>query len=491
MINSEFLEGMDIHKAIVEMMDHLEEKGWGKRVTTYKLRDWCISRQRYWGAPIPMIKCPKCDWVPVPENELPVVLPPLSDWKPEGTGKGPLAKVKSFVETKCPKCGGKADRETDVCDTFLDSSWYFLRYTSVKTDVIPSTSTTLSVNSIEGSLSLSENKGSHSREIPPRASLGRNDTQLPWDPEITKKWLPVTQYTGGAEHTVLHLLYSRFVCMAFKDFGLLDFEEPYKHFYAHGLIIAEGAKMSKSKGNIVVPDEYINKYGADTLRAYLMFLGPFDSGGDFRDTGIAGMYRFLSRVWRLVIEVILSRSEGSLRLNRSSNKLRDSFPAKRGQNDKLTRFMHKTIKEVTEDIENLRYNTAIAHIMEYVNEIQKFEIRNSKFEIIKALLLLLAPFAPHMTEELWQRIRQQKFESIHLQLWPEYEKKYLIEDEVTVVIQVNGKLRDSIRIKNQESRIKEKVEDMVRKSERIKKYIEGKTIRKTIFVSGKLINFVI
>ena len=438
MINSGFLNGKDIHDAISLIMDHIEGKGWGKRVTTYKLRDWCISRQRYWGAPIPMIYCSNCGWQAVPEKDLPVLLPPLSDWKPEGTGKGPLAKVKSFVETKCPNCAAQARRETDVCDTFLDSAWYHLRYPSV------------------------------------------NDSNDPWNPEVTKKWLPVTQYIGGAEHTVLHLLYARFIAMAFADLEYLNFEEPYTRFYAHGLIIAEGAKMSKSKGNVIIPDVYIYKYGADTLRTYLMFLGPFDQGGDFRDTGIAGMYRFLNRVWRLAEEFKNRNSEVGIQ-----------------KSERLTRFMHKTIKEVTEDLNNFRYNTAIAHIMEYVNELQNSEFRIQNSELIKTLLLLLAPFAPHMTEELWQNSEvgiqksEGKFRSIHLEKWPEYDAKFLVEDEVTIIVQVNGKVRDTIRIKNQESRIKNKIEEMTIQSEKVKKYLEGKVIKKTIFVPGKLINFVV
>ena len=422
MINSQFLNGKDIHEATRLMMDYLEEKGWGKRVTSYRLRDWCISRQRYWGAPIPMIYCEKCNWQPVPDKDLPVLLPDLSDWKPEGTGKGPLAKVKSFVETKCPKCGGDAERETDVCDTFLDSSWYFLRYPSTRTG------------------------------------------QVAWDKEITKKWLPVEQYTGGAEHTVLHLLYSRFVTMAFKDFGLLDFEEPFENFYAHGLIIAEGAKMSKSKGNIVNPDTYINKYGADTLRTYLMFLGPYDAGGDFRDTGIAGMFRFLGRVWRLANSKVSATG------------------------DNLNRVMHKTIKEVTEDITSLKYNTAIAHIMEYVNAMT--ENNATSRENIKILLLLLAPFAPHLTEELWHNLKLGE-SSIHIYPWPDFDPEYLKEDTVTVVVQVNGKLRGSLVIPSGEAKKQEEVEKAARAAGKVKKYLEGQKIRKTIFVPGRLINFVI
>lgn len=488
MINSEFLNGKDIHTATKIIMNYLEEKGWGKRMTTYKLRDWCISRQRYWGAPIPMVYCHRCasegkswftteeastitkdqiskikvqkdienynlkiknsiqemkGWYPVPEKDLPVLLPDLTNWKPEGTGKGPLAKLPSFIRTKCPECGSEADRESDVCDTFLDSAWYFFRYPSTR---------------------------------------AASSEQVPFDPEITKKWLPVDQYIGGAEHTVLHLLYSRFTTMVFHDLELIDFDEPYKNFYAHGLIIAEGAKMSKSRGNVVRPDDYINKYGADTLRAYLMFLGPFDLGGDFRDTGIAGMYRFLGRVWRLVGEFINSPISVS------------GLPK---DYDKLDKIMHRTIKEVTEDLGKLRYNTALAHIMEFVNALTD----NQKLITdahIKNLLLILAPYAPHMTEELWfriknqeKRIKEEKESSIHLHPWPSYDPKYLVEDTVTIIVQVNGKLRESIRIKNQEARTKDKIEEIAKKSEKVKKYTEGKEIRKVIFVPGKLINFVV
>jgi len=450
-INSDFINGLSSSKAIEKMMDYLEGKGWGKRMTTYKLRDWCVSRQRYWGAPIPMIFCKKCarlgsvsqGWVAVPEKDLPVLLPDLTDWKPEGTGKGPLAKLESFIKTKCPRCGGNADRETDVCDTFLDSSWYFFRYPSIRS-----------------------------------ADSG----QVPWDPEITKKWLPVDQYIGGAEHTVLHLLYSRFVTMAFHDWGLIDFDEPYKNFYAHGLIIAEGAKMSKSKGNIVVPDEYIAKYGADTLRTYLMFLGPFDQGGDFRDTGIAGMYRFLGRVWRLVTEFL---SPKSLKLLKSPN-----------EEDQLNRVMHRTIKEVTEDLEKLRYNTAIAHLMEFVNALSDNRQMITENHI-KSLLLMLAPFAPHMTEELWQKYflspksSPKSLNSIHVSPWPSYDPKYLEEDTVTIIVQVNGKLRETMRLQKTIGYKQQTIEKEARKSEKVAKHLTGKTVRKVIFVPGKLINFVV
>jgi len=550
MVNSGFLDGLDIHKATEKMMDFLTEKGWGKRVTTYRLRDWCISRQRYWGAPIPMIYCQKCaseekswfsaeeaeqnkirntkhetrnkfkkqnsndqnnfgfrisdfgfpdrmaGWFPVPEKDLPVLLPDLSDWKPEGTGKGPLAKVQSFVTAKCPHCGGEAQRETDVCDTFLDSSWYFLRYPSIK---------------IQKSKFKSQNFNSKLK-----SEKNEITNNLPWDKEITKKWLPVSMYIGGAEHTVLHLLYSRFITMAMHDFGFLDFEEPYRQFYAHGVIIAEGAKMSKSKGNIIGPDTYINKYGADALRTYLMFLGPFDMGGDFRDTGILGMHKFLKRVWKLVGDFIAKSDKTTSGVAGCSKAKAMTLPTVK-ESEKLTRFMHRAIKEVTEDLEKLRYNTAIAHIMEYVNEISNFEFRISNLpkEVFQNLLLVLAPFAPHMTEELWFRLQQgvkttsgaagcsgakamtlpmvKKPEntSIHLHPWPSFDPKYLVEDEVVIAVQVNGKLRETVKISNLKSQISKEAEKEAYKSEKVQKYLAGKTIRKVIFVPGKILNFVV
>ncbi|MEK7450802.1 MAG: class I tRNA ligase family protein, partial [Patescibacteria group bacterium] len=333
----------------------LSAKPVGKKVVNYHLRDWLISRQRYWGPPIPMINCSKCGWQPVAEDQLPVLLPDLKDWKPLGTGKSPLANHPEFYETNCPKCKGPAKRETDVSDTFLDSAWYFLRYIGTELD------------------------------------------KKPFEEPRVKKWLPVSMYIGGPEHAVLHLLYSRFIWMVLYDLGYFDFsskgrpasgwDEPFTKFYAHGLIIKDGAKMSKSKGNVVVPDAYIKKYGADVLRCYLMFTGPFNMGGDFRDSGIEGMFRFLKRAWTLVLSV----------------KGKDANPA-------LDIFMHKTIKSVTEDMENLNYNTAIAHLMEYYNELYSFYTKHKMLNVIycKTLVLLLAPLAPHMTEELFQRIKNQE-----------------------------------------------------------------------------------
>jgi len=400
----------------------------GQQVVNYHLRDWLISRQRYWGPPIPMINCPKCGWQPVAEKDLPVLLPDVKDWKPRssqsssGQAKSPLASIKSFVDTTCPKCGGKAERETDVSDTFLDSAWYFFRYIST------------------------ENK------------------KEAWTESRVKKWLPVHMYIGGAEHSVLHLLYSRFLTMVFKDLGFIDFEEPFTRFYAHGLLIKEGSKMSKSRGNVVVPDEYIRKYGADTLRTYLMFLGPFNQGGDFYDSGIEGVFKFLNRVYRLF-------SESKLEEEISKNQLQK---------------MHKTVKKVTEDMENLRFNTAIAKLMEWYNFLAK-QTSTSKDEVL-TFIKLLAPFAPHMTDELHELLKENG--SIHVSSWPAYDSQLVTDEEVTIVIQVNGKLRDSIKIDQNTSKDSKKVEEKAKESLRIKPYI-SQGIKKVIYVEGKILNFVV
>ena len=548
MVNSEFLNGMDIHQATKAMMGYIEKKGWGKRVTTFRLRDWCISRQRYWGPPIPMVNCKKCGWAPVPEKDLPVLLPKVKDWRPKGEGKGPLAKMPEFYKTKCPQCGGEAERETDVSDTFLDSAWYFLRYPSISSG--------------------QKNTSEVARQRPRLLRGGGVVNNIPWDSDVTKKWLPVDMYIGGAEHSVLHLMYSRFLWMVFYDLGYFDFsskgrprpeadqpvaeasgwEEPFKKFRAHGLLISEGAKMSKSKGNVIIPDEYIKKYGADTLRMYLMFLGPFSQGGDFRDEGIIGLYRFLGKVWRMVTcAVPPPRWQAG-----ASAKAMTPRMVGRSKKDFLKRLTHQTIKKVTEDIENLRYNTAIAALMEYFNKMSNVSAkglnhrpiglwprsssgRNLQFsneeykEGIKILLLLLAPFAPFITEELWQRFNKKEsdkdtpgvgfdspgvedFNSIHLQPWPEYDKNLIKEEEVTVVVEINGKVRSQMAFKVQPQRTltssrglrprvggaslrgmglsKEEVEKRARNEAKVKKYLSGKKIKRVVFVPGKLINFV-
>lgn len=422
LVNSGRFNGLSVEQGIKKITVWLAKEGIAKKQTQYRLRDWCISRQRYWGPPIPMINCAKCGWQPVPEKDLPVELPDLKDWKPLGTGKSPLSQAKDWVKTKCPKCGGPAERETDVSDTFLDSAWYFFRYTST------------------------------------------DKKEVAFDKKRVKKWLPVDMYIGGHEHAVLHLMYTRFLTMVFKDLGLIDFEEPFKRFYAHGLLISEGAKMSKSKGNLVIPDEYIKKFGADTLRTYLMFLGPFDQGGDFRDRGIAGMYRFFSRIWKIA----------------------QKFSAKGSPEEK--KVIHQTIKKVTEDIENLRYNTAIAAMMEYINFLYKQKTVSR--EAIEILALVLAPFAPHISEEIWCEVLKNKF-SVHQQKWPKYDPRLIKEKKVTVVIQVNGKLRGQVEVLSNQVKKKSVVEKLAKKERNVAKYLKGKKIKKVVFVPGRLINFVV
>jgi leucyl-tRNA synthetase len=426
----------------------LKAKPEGKKVTNYHLRDWLISRQRYWGPPIPMIYCPKCDWQPVSEKDLPVLLPFIKDYKPLGTGVAPLASHPEFYKTKCPKCGGDAKRETDVSDTFLDSSWYFLRYVSADID------------------------------------------NTAFDTERVKKWLPVNMYIGGAEHSVLHLLYSRFITMALKDLGLISFEEPFTQFRAHGLIVKDGAKMSKSKGNVIVPDAYIKKFGADTLRAYLMFMGPFSQGGDFRDTGIEGMHRFLKRIWTL-----FSTTGPVARFTPASAPSTVRAVGNPFSRATRSQIMHRTIKKVMEDIEKLNYNTAIAALMEWYNFLnEELTVKNEKLsrEEAEVFLKLLAPFAPHLSEELFSAISADKnWQSIHLSAWPKFDPKYLVKEEVTVVIQVNGKLRGNVITDLTTAKDKTKIEELARQDPNVKNHLEGKSVKKVIYVEGKVMNFVI
>lgn len=416
------------------LWDKIEKEGWGNKHTNYHLRDWLVSRQRYWGAPIPMIDCPKCGWVPVPEKDLPVMLPDITDYKPEGTGRGPLANHEEFWKVKCPVCGEEAKRETDVLDTFVDSSWYYLRYPSA--------------------------------DIKDKA----------FDIEITKKWLPVDLYFGGAEHAVLHLMYARFVTKVLHDLGFLAFDEPFTKFFAHGLMIKDGAKMSKSRGNVVNPDEYVAKFGADTLRLYEMFLGPMDAYPDFRDAGIEGMERFVNRLWTIF------NKYGAPSLLAGGKAM--GLPSDRTLVSKL----HQTIKKVTEDMYNFKYNTAIASIMELTNLIAD---KGADKETLKTLTLLLAPFAPHLAEEVWVGILGQPF-SVHTAKWPKYDDSLIVNDTVTIVIQVNGKLRGQLTINNlQFTNNKEEIEKIAKSDEKISKWLDGKEVKKVIFVPGKLINFVI
>ncbi len=425
----------------------LTNKVFGEKMVTYHLRDWLISRQRYWGPPIPMIFCQSCKekgrgeqdsmlgWWAVPEKDLPVILPRIEDYKPGDDGVAPLAKHKEFYETVCSGCGGKAVRETDVSDTFLDSSWYFLRYPSV----------------------------------------GLDRGRLPWDPAITKKWLPVHMYTGGAEHSVLHLLYSRFVTMALKDMGFIDFEEPFTRFYAHGLVIKDGAKMSKSKGNVVNPDEYIEKYGVDALRLYLMFTGPYDAGGDFRDSAMEGMSRWVGRVWRMALKSINQHS------NQSSAKIQTA--------------LQRLIKKVGDDLERRRYNTAIAAMMEFTNLVadEKGALGRGA---LREFAMLLAPFAPFLAEEIYQKIERRngledKTDSVHLQPWPKFDPDSIRDEFVAIIVQVNGKHRDTITVQSAKCKVQSEIEKAARASEKVNKYLANGAVKKIIFVPGRLMNFVV
>ena len=480
-VNSESWNGLKMPDELGKVIRDIETKGWGKADTSYHLRDWLISRQRYWGPPIPMIFCEKCakegrswlqksskllhedqsDWKHAgwyPEDNLPLELPYLKNYQPKGTEEGPLADYPDFYRTKCPNCGAEARRETHVSDTFLDSSWYFLRYPSV------------------------------------RAQSSKLKAQsLPWDPEVTRRWLPVNLYFGGAEHSVLHLMYARFATMALFDMGHLGFEEPFPRFFAHGLMIKDGAKMSKSRGNVVNPDEYIDKFGADTLRLYLMFMGPMDGYPDFRDTGIEGMRRFTERIWDIFVnykDIVLVEEEDSREV--------------------LVK-MHQTIKKVTNDVENFHYNTAISALMEFVNllrdkaksslrargklkarkEMRRTKIRCAEWdEALRVLAKLLAPFTPHLAEEVWVNALGEKF-SIHASTWPRHEPELVKEEKVVIAVQVNGKLRATLKLKADSSKLKEEVVERAQKDAKVKTWLEGKKIKKIIFVSGRLINFVI
>jgi leucyl-tRNA synthetase len=424
LINSGPFSGLDSKKAREEITKYLEKRNLGKRAVYYKLRDWCVSRQRYWGSPIPIVYCKNCEKVPVPEKDLPVILPKIKDFLPTGEGRSPLAKVEKFVKTKCPKCKGLAERETDTLDTFVCSSWYYFRYTDPK----------------------------NQKEFASKKKI--------------EKWLPVDLYIGGAEHAVMHLLYARFLTKVFFDLGYLKFDEPFLKLFNQGTIYYQGAKMSKSKGNVVSPEYIFEKYGADTMRLYELFMGPADKATEWQDKGVVGCYRFLQKVWKLQEKL----------------KTQKSKPKTENQNLKL---LHKTIKKVTEDIENFRFNTAISSLMVLVNEAEKEKQIDKIF--FENLIKLLAPMAPHLAEELWQRLGHKN--SIFKEKWPKYDEKLIKEDLVTLIIQINGKVRDKIEVESSIS--KEEAEKLALSLEKIKKWIEGKEIKKIIFVPKRLINIVV
>jgi leucyl-tRNA synthetase len=420
--NSEKYSSLTSEKAREEMAGWLEKKNLGGRKTTYKLRDWLISRQRYWGAPIPMIFCEKCGWREVPEKDLPVLLPDVKDYRPKGTS--PLGTNLDFVCATCPECGGAAKRETDTMDTFVCSSWYFFRFADPK-----------------------------------------NEKEFAAKKQI-EKWLPVDMYMGGAEHTVLHLMYSRFFTKSLYRHKLIDFDEPFAKLRHQGMVLAEdGKKMSKSLGNVINPDEIVREYGADTLRLYEMFMGPLEEMKAWNTKSIVGLKRFLDRVWRL------------------SEKLKSKSEKPQLKNKSLESLVQKTIKKVTEDIENFRFNTAISAMMILLNEFEK-EIYLIHYTLY---IILLSPFAPHIAEELWSELGHKN--SIFLEKWPEYDKKLIKDEEITLIIQVNGKVRDQLKLAAGAS--EEEAKKLALESEKVAKYIGDKEPRKIIFVPNRLINFVV
>jgi leucyl-tRNA synthetase len=428
MVNSDRFNGTSSDQGILDVSRYLEEKGWGKRTISYRIRDWLISRQRYWGAPIPMIHCPRCGIVPVPEKDLPVLLPEDAEFRP--TGESPLKHNEKFVNVNCPKCGGQAKRETDTIDGFLCSCWYFLRYASP------------------------------------------HESKRAFDPALVKHWLPVDFYAGGAEHAVMHLLYARFFTKAIRDMGLIDFGEPFLKLFNQGIILQDSQKMSKSKGNVVNPDEYVASLGADTVRAYMMFIAPWEVGGNWDDSGIAGISRWLNRVWNLVEEGYTSRSAEA-------------------DND-LLRFTHQTIKKVTEDFEKIRLNTMVSALMEMTNFMGKVKEAGNASEktwkeALKTLLIMTAPTAPHMAEELWGKAGY--VYSIHNQDWPKWDEVNVTSDEFTMVVQVNGKVRD--RLTAAVSVSEEDAKQMALGLEKVKPYVDGKQVVKVIYVPGKLVNIVV
>ena len=429
--NSGDFDGLTCDVARKKIVAWLAGRGAASARVQYRLHDWCISRQRYWGPPIPIIYCDACGVVPVPEKDLPVVLPPIEDFRPDDSGVSPLARHQEWYFVRCPQCGAQARRETDVSDTFLDSAWYFLRYPSTEFD------------------------------------------DRPFDPARTKTWLPVTTYIGGNEHAVLHLLYSRFTTMVLKDLGHVSFEEPFPKLRAHGIIVKDGSKMSKSRGNVVVPDIYINQWGADTFRMYLMFLGPFQEGGDFRDEGITGIRRFLEKVWHLTHEVSLTPGASP------------GMPGSPGMPKGVVQKLHQTIRKVGTDVDGLQYNTAIAAMMEYVNEVRSAGCSDRR--AVEPLVVMLAPFAPHLAEELWEVLGHQG--TVFDAGWPKHDDALAAAGDVEIPVQVNGKVRARLRVSRGLSEAE--VVSRAMTDESVKKFLDGQQPKKIVYVQDRLLNLVV
>jgi len=414
----------------------MDQAGYGRRAVQYRLRDWLISRQRYWGTPIPVVHCPRCGPQPVAESDLPVLLPHLPDYQPRGDGRAPLANLPGFVDTACPKCGGPARRETDTMGGFACSSWYFLRFAD------------------------------------PWYQAG------PFNPEAVRRWLPVGLYVGGAEHAVMHLLYGRFWTKVLADAGLIGFREPFPRLRSQGIVHAsDGKRMSKSRGNVVTPDEVVERYGADILRVYLLFIAPFDHNVIWDEEGIAGSERFLHRVWRICQETGQHRSGGADGQGAAENALR--------------RGMHKTIRRVTDDVEAFKFNTALAAMMEWVNalgaHLEEHGATSACQEATGILIRLLAPFVPHIAEELWSR--REGGASVHQQPWPAYNPALTADETVTLIVQVNGRVRDRIAapagVPDDESR------RLALASPRVQACLNGRPPRQVIVVPGRLVNVVV
>ncbi len=446
-VNSGKFSGLHSTEAKEKIIEYLEERGIGKRSVRYKLRDWLISRQRYWGAPIPVVYCKKCGIVPIPEEDLPVLLPDEKEVDFSREGMSPLETAEEWKHTKCPICGGDAIRETETMDTFVCSSWYYLRFTS------------------------------------PNALKYPED--FPFDRENAHYWMPVDQYIGGVEHAILHLLYSRFFTKFLYRKGYAKFKEPFKNLFTQGMVLSNGSAMSKSKGNVVSPEEIVKKYGVDAERLFILFIAPPEADADWTDRGIEGMSRYVNRVWRIFNKYMDVAKKG-----------RDSYDtSKIDELDKsLRRKLHETIKKVTIDIEKrFHFNTAIASMMELTNELSlylnKKENPNPDVlrEVFKNFLLLLAPFAPFLSEELWERFGGKR--SIHLEEWPNWDEEALKRERIKIIIQVNGKVRGKIEVPD--GLDEKEIEEAALKEKSVKRFIEGKEIKKIIHVKNKLINIVV
>jgi len=458
LINSDILNGLIVPDAIKKMTEWLEEHDLGSYEVNYKLRDWVFSRQRYWGEPIPIINCPRCGHVPVPEEDLPVRLPDVKKYEPSDTGESPLATMRDWVEVPCPKCGTQAERETDTMPNWAGSSWYYLRY------------------------------------------CDPHNSRAFADAEKLKYWMPVDWYNGGMEHTTLHLLYSRFWNKFLYDEKLVPTAEPYKKRTSHGLILGEGGeKMSKSKGNVVNPDDVVKEYGADVLRTYEMFMGPFDQSVSWDTKGIEGINRFLNKVWNVFshqIEMIkLYEKLGDERKIEDREEEIAGEPI-RAKEDQLVRSLHRTVKKVSEDIEKMAFNTAVAQLMIFLNDVTAAAEKNGAEGKVwyyldrddtRDFIKLLSPFAPHLAEELWKQLGH-KF-SIFESDWPGYNPDLVKLEEIELVLQINGKIRDKIKTPADIS--EEDAKELALKSERVQNYLAGKKPKQIIFVPGRLVNIVI